>query len=292
MNGQIIYYEPKKNKNLSSLLDNVTTQNIINRSSPKVIEIVKDNLYVIENFLTDEECDKIIKKSEEIGFEIAAVTTDLNKGIINLKYRKCMRIMIDDLEGLEKLFNRMKYLLPLANEGGILSSLSERWRILKYNPGDFFGRHCDGRHSQESNKFDEYSVFTSHIYLNDGSEVDGGATTFFNKRFFESGKLDVEPKKGSVAIFRQNHFEHCGSAVNKGVKYTIRHDIMYRKLNDEEKSKGKNYVFENLNCKFCGENVKLAIAECKELLPLCKCGNKFYEEGKFTCVSCFEKSSF
>jgi hypothetical protein len=46
--------------------------------------------------------------------------------------------------------------------------------------------------------------------------------------------LDVNPKAGSLVVFKQSDWVHSGEPVIKGLKYTIRTDIMYRWLKDEE----------------------------------------------------------
>jgi hypothetical protein len=39
--------------------------------------------------------------------------------------------------------------------------------------------------------------------------------------------VDVDPKAGRVLIFQHRDLYHCGDDVLKGVKYTMRTDIMY-----------------------------------------------------------------
>ena len=60
------------------------------------------------------------------------------------------------------------------------------------------------------------------IYLND--TYLGGATTF--------DKVVIQPKQGTALIF-QHDLEHEGTAVDKGIKYVLRTDIMFR-LSDSD----------------------------------------------------------
>jgi hypothetical protein len=56
----------------------------------------------------------------------------------------------------------------------------------------------------------------------------GGATSFTDG-FSARDAVRVFPKTGSVLIFQQRNLFHAGDDVFRGVKYTVRTDIMYRK---------------------------------------------------------------
>jgi hypothetical protein len=68
----------------------------------------------------------------------------------------------------------------------------------------------------------------------------GGATTFHSVRGHEM-RLDVQPKMGSVLIFQQKWLYHAGSEVHKGIKLTMRTELMYEKSADM----GPPYVLHN-----------------------------------------------
>jgi hypothetical protein len=75
-----------------------------------------------------------------------------------------------------------------------------------------------------------------HLYLNDAvldsgeKQLEGGATTFFNGSM--TRRIDVVPKTGRVLLFQHRFLIHSGDDVVKGVKYTLRTDIMYALEND------------------------------------------------------------
>ena len=75
------------------------------------------------------------------------------------------------------------------------------------------------------------SFFTLHLYLNEadeGSMLEGGATSFHSLDW--SGlHFDVNPKAGRVLLFQQKGLLHSGSDVTRGVKFTMRTDVMYKK---------------------------------------------------------------
>lgn len=168
----------------------------------------------------------------------------------------------NDLETIE---NRTR-LTGLAKRrfGYRLSRLNERLRFLKYEGGEFFRCHCDGFY--ETPDKEEISFLTVHIYLNGEGEQDldelnrekikmaqegttsvvnqnaldkllGGATSF-TPPFDENGPaVHVFPKTGSVLVFQQFDLCHSGDPVFRGVKYTLRSDVMYRKYPLQPESK-------------------------------------------------------
>ena len=118
----------------------------------------------------------------------------------------------------------------------------------------------------------ERSFYTIHLYLNDSIAIknpslqpelisldledpqpndssfsnledetlEGGATTFHSRdmRF----KIDVDPKVGRVLIFQQKGLLHSGDDVVRGVKYTMRSDIMYEFDDGEVGEEGEGDV--------------------------------------------------
>jgi hypothetical protein len=164
--------------------------------------------------------------------------------------------------------------LPYISEGGVLSSINERFRILKYVKGNKFKDHCDGLFPRTLDDKWERSVFTLHLYLNEGS--DGGETIFYHPTHFGKEKqFKCVPKKGRIAVFRQYQFEHCGAQVKSGTKYTVRTDIMYRNYEDEMLKE---------ECEQCGFKYKIHKCIGGHNLPYCKCPNAV--DNQFYCVTC------
>lgn len=60
----------------------------------------------------------------------------------------------------------------------------------------------------------------------------GGATTFHSMDM--SRKLDVDPKIGRVLIFQHKNLLHSGDEVLQGTKYTMRSDLMYKRVQDDD----------------------------------------------------------
>lgn len=60
----------------------------------------------------------------------------------------------------------------------------------------------------------------------------GGATSFTDGYDAEDA-VRVFPKTGSVLIFQQRNLVHGGDDVFRGMKYTMRADVMYEQVSNE-----------------------------------------------------------
>ncbi len=196
---------------------------------------------VIDNILTPEECQQWIEHTEEhsgTGYETALVNIGGGKQMQMLDYRKSSRCIIDDSDRANDLFERIRPFL-LASDGSsdgssvglvlqdrIPYELNERLRFLRYDPGEYFAPHLDGRYDRPTGhpRDGDYSLITFQLYLNDG--FTGGTTRFFHSK--EDKFYDVVPKAGSVLLF-EHRMEHSGELVVKGRKYAMRTDIMFTK---------------------------------------------------------------
>jgi prolyl 4-hydroxylase len=245
--------------------------------------IVPGNLYIIDNFLSDEECDKLVNLAEETGFKAATVNIGGGMGKLMKDIRDCDRCMIDDFKAAEIILSRIRDILPKINEGGILSCVNQRFRILKYSESGKFETHIDGLFPRDMDDYSERSVFTLHIYLSD-SNGNGGETIFYDNTgsLFEKGSESFAciPKKGRLAIFRQNDFAHCGSEVFSGLKYTVRTDIMYRNYDNVPPVKDLK------SCSLCKAYYNFIKCNGHKLV-FCSCPNSLYES--FYCVTCDKK---
>ena len=168
----------------------------------------------IDNLLTQDECDNLIKTGENSGFELSSIRT--GKGdVIREDIRNNSRVILDDKSFANELFDKIKGNLPKEVDGWKLKGLNEQVKIYKYTEGQQFKMHRDAPYVRNEN---ERSFFTMMVYLNEGFE--GGDT------FFMDGS--IIPKTGNCLIFWQDQL-HAGVEVTKGVKYAIRTDVMYEK---------------------------------------------------------------
>ena len=179
---------------------------------------------ILDNVFTKEECDSLIKLSEEIpeNYEMAKVG---NEQIIDNINRNNQRWLNFDKKLAETFFKKIKSYIPIEFEGNSVSCLNERLSFLKYSTGEYFRAHEDGYYIRPDNS--EISYITVQIYLNDLKEEDGGATTFIKdtyNRIYQD--YSIIPKVGRVLLF-EHDIEHEGSILKNGLKYCIRTDVMY-----------------------------------------------------------------
>jgi prolyl 4-hydroxylase len=178
---------------------------------------------MLENVLTDHECDEIINIAESVGFKIAAIYTDKSdeKTVVDVDKRRSYRCILDSAEFADRLWKRIQNgIIKRLPIGLVAKRLNERLRILKYKEGDMFVMHRDGNYMTPD--MSEISQYTVLVYLNDGYE--GGYTTYYNSAG-ETG-VPVIPKKGSVVIQHQNCL-HCVPPLVSGTKYALRTEVMY-----------------------------------------------------------------
>jgi prolyl 4-hydroxylase len=184
---------------------------------------ISDHVFILEDTLSEYECDTIISVAEDAGFKIAGIYTDESgeNTIIDTSKRRSMRCILDSAEFADRLWRRIQHgVIQKLPMGLVAKRLNERLRILKYTQGDSFVMHRDGNYMTPDGK--EISQYTVLIYLNDGYE--GGYTTYYNSAT-EPG-VPVIPKKGSVVIQHQSCL-HSVPPLISGTKYALRTEVMY-----------------------------------------------------------------
>ncbi|KAK4180548.1 hypothetical protein QBC36DRAFT_354437 [Triangularia setosa] len=129
----------------------------------------------------------------------------------------------------------------------VMRRMNERLRFLRYGKGGFFQPHCDSPFYASMDKEQVVkTLFTVHIYLNDckataedpdSTELVGGATTLFSSD--EKRRYDVECKAGRVLIFQHSAVLHSGDEVKKGVKFSVRSDVLYEQVMGKGEGEGE-----------------------------------------------------
>ena len=175
--------------------------------------VLHPQIFMIEDFLTETECDQYINLSQEKIFEEAKINVfgrqQMNKGVRNND-----RLMIFDETIAEDLFKKASEFLPQEHDGYQILNFNEMLRVYRYAPGQQFKMHRDGSYIRNER---EKSFYTFMIYLND--DFEGGETEFENL-------FTVAPKKGKALIFH-HPLRHEGKTLISGIKYVLRTDIMY-----------------------------------------------------------------
>jgi predicted 2-oxoglutarate/Fe(II)-dependent dioxygenase YbiX len=175
---------------------------------------LEDHIYVIDNFLSHEECDQMIAKSEKRGYKAAKVNLH-GRQVLMTNVRNNLRVMYKDKAYAEELWNKVKSYVPTQIGYNHAFGLNEMFRFYKYEIGHRFKMHRDGSYRRNETEASQYSFL---IYLND--DFIGGETVF------RSGTT-IRPKKGSALLFLHG-LRHEGALLKSGIKYVLRTDIMYK----------------------------------------------------------------
>lgn len=178
----------------------------------KKIDLDKD-VFIVENFLNEQECREFIRRSEDIGYEEAMVQMH-GRQVMMKNIRDNSRVMFKDYQLADQIFNKIKAFCPQEIGNASLFGLNEMFRFYKYEPGQKFSRHRDGSYQRNA---EEFSILTLLIYLNE--DFEGGETCF--------GDFDFKPETGTALVFNHRVL-HQGNELIKGVKYVLRTDIMYQ----------------------------------------------------------------
>ena len=209
---------------------------------------------LLHNCLAKEECQTLIHRTEQKGYEAALVNVGGGSQVAMTDLRNSDRCIIDDPEFAEMLYQRI--LSKLKGHPDVLQTminwkqknaqyavgLNERLRVLRYDVGCYFKPHCDGSFVRGVeaglDRQEEESEMTLLLYLNE--DYRGGHTRFLHSRYRydKDAGMDIVPRTGSVLLFEHDCF-HESATLEAGRKYVLRTDVMYtRKGPGHEYSNG------------------------------------------------------
>ena len=192
-----------------------------NKEAAVELELIRGKeLFSLHEFLTPEECEAFIARSEQAGYEEATINT-LAGTLARPEVRNNDRLIFDDPTLAADWFRRAEPFLPARLGKWAVLGLNERFRFYRYDPGQRFKRHYDASFQRRLN---EQSFLTLMVYLNDGYA--GGETAFYYPN--DQPMATVQPCRGSALVFDHQQV-HEGAAVTEGRKYVLRTDVMYRR---------------------------------------------------------------
>jgi prolyl 4-hydroxylase len=186
--------------------------------SNNTLYVDKDDYDIIEiqNFLTNEECDKIIELSK--GNMFSSKVYSQNEDLYDNKTRISQQCWLNDNDSFIKdISDKVKSYTNTHN------NYLEELQVVNYQPGGFFTPHydaCVGNNSYCERMNDKGPRYlTDLFYLNDNFE---GGETIFPK----INKL-VKPEKGKAIIFQNvdnngviiTQALHGGEPVKNGEKW-------------------------------------------------------------------------
>lgn len=184
------------------------------------------NVYLVHDFLSEDECRAWIDRSEAIGYGDAPITLGRGHYEVRKDVRNNTRVMIDDVDAAAAMYRRVSPFIQKRLRYWTACGVNERFRLYRYDPGQRFAPHYDGAFDRTDF---ERSQLTFMVYLNEVES--GGATVFFDDG--DRQRLRVVPRTGTALIFVHAQL-HEGSPVMRGRKYVLRTDVMYRRPSLEE----------------------------------------------------------
>lgn len=184
--------------------------------------------FLLRGFLNEQECKELIQESEKRGYRLAQLNDGKGKSVMRSRVRNSKRAMWDVEESrVRALWERLKPFMPSSTEvqGKSFSptGLNPRFRLLKYDVGEYFAKHHDAGHNG--------SLMTLIVYLSEGFR--GGETNFYRgSRLVES----VRPRQGTALLFFHDCHPlsplHEGAPVAKSStvpKYALRTDVYFER---------------------------------------------------------------
>lgn len=186
---------------------------------PPIAKQIDDyEIFVIDKLLSEKECLILIELAEKMKFK----SIDYNKD-----YRSNDRLMAVSKNLHDVLFKRIVNLVPQKINEWSISGLNPQFRFCRYEAGQLFTKHLDGRFIKS---LEEKSFFTVNIYLNEDFE-DGNTRFYLDSTDTNIITHSFKPSTGLAVIF--NHetcsYLHDGQVVTSGRKYLLRTDIMYKR---------------------------------------------------------------
>ena len=180
--------EPKEpSKNADEKKEAAPTFKKINLQYPGLQSFHSDpDIYCVDQFLTDEECERVIEKCKPLM--APCVTKDPKTGVVGPDPRRTStEAMLPQAEAPSIVSKLVKLLDCREDQLEIL-------QVLRYKNSQFFSEHTDGFDGPTTAAGFEDSgrLVTIFMYLNDVRN--GGHTEFCNLGF------SVAPKKGSAVI--------------------------------------------------------------------------------------------
>lgn len=170
------------------------------------------SIWTIPHLLTETECRQLIGFAEGFGFEEA--TVGLSSGARMMKgVRDNFRAEVDDHALATHFWAQIKNEFPASLEGVTPVGLNPHFRFYRYEKGQKFKRHIDGR--QKIGELESRVTFM--IYLN--ADFEGGATAFDD--------VAIQPTTGTALLF-VHELKHEGCPVESGQKYVLRSDVLFQ----------------------------------------------------------------
>eukprot|EP00892_Ulva_mutabilis_P004655 jgi/Ulvmu1/2561/UM014_0012.1 len=202
-------------------------------------ELYQDRLFTVDGVLTQDECQQLIDVAERISFQ--------HQGSLGAAhgeaFRDNHRIALVDTDFAEQLWDRCglkDVCCSLTYQGRSACGLNPNLRFYRYAEGQRFGKHVDGSQDLPGGLVTGYTLL---VYLNGrgsrkGSRpakggaaaaagLSGGETVFYDERGARMHAVAPQAGMALLHLHGDECLEHEGAAVQAGVKYVLRSDVVF-----------------------------------------------------------------
>lgn len=181
---------------------------------------------MVPGILSETECKEWIDSISPHEF------TKASKSSIRTNYRQ----ITVNKDRADLIFRRIRDFLPKTITLNDETFTKETWDLygcnaqlsfLRYEKGQYFTKHVDIPYIESDTR---QSMITCQIYLN--QDFEGGETRFDQEVNLipkqEKQVLDVVPETGSALLF-EHELSHEGRPVIRGIKFSVRVNVLYEK---------------------------------------------------------------
>lgn len=173
-----------------------------------------ENFVITKNFLTKQECNKLIKEAKKYGLNDAKVVID-KKDKVDEEIRNSKIYFLEyNLENLDWFFEKMVQELVNTNHDNFnfdISGFSEGMQFTEYNaPAGHYGDHTDKILEGKVRKL------SMVIQLTDPKEYEGGEL-----EICYGGKPFVVPKEQGTLITFPSYILHRVRPTTKGTRHSL-----------------------------------------------------------------------
>lgn len=177
------------------------------------IQQLAEGIFTIDNFLTQEECEELIARSESLGYKPADVDVHGQRQMLSM-VRTNERVDVESQVLATQMWEKIKTINLPAIGSNQPVGVTPFFRFYRYEGEQKFNMHKDG--SKEY--LGDHTRLTMLVYLN--TLEDSGSTRF------RDVQVDIFPRVGKVLLFRHELW-HAGMPVNSGIKYVLRTDVLF-----------------------------------------------------------------
>ncbi|KAH7889467.1 hypothetical protein F5I97DRAFT_1934365 [Phlebopus sp. FC_14] len=200
--------------------------------------VLEDQIIVIDDFLSAEECKRFVKFIDELPLELTPSKKKGEAERLNYRFSVTSLSFAQELHGL-LLPHLPSFPRPLPlrrrnreddnSQPRLPHSCNSNIRMYKYTPSQHFGPHYDDSVKEASTG--AKSEWTLLVYLTGAQDgVEGGETMFYKDEKGQRRETIAVPLTRGTALLHRHGNEcllHEGSLVREGTKYILRSDLMF-----------------------------------------------------------------